>query len=61
MNSKNSFYVLNPGGDLPNTEKRLGAFLETFSSSGIMGKVPSREEIKSALSTKDLFLLIYFF
>lgn len=58
MNSKNSFYVLNPGGDLLNTEKRLAAFLDTFSSNGIMGKVPSKEEIKSALSTRDLFLLV---
>lgn len=53
-------FLLNPGGDLGSTQAAFQPWLEKMQGeagwSGIVGRVPSDEEVKVALSTNDLFL-----
>lgn len=43
-------YILNPAGDLTNTEQRMGPFLEAKGWRGIVGRPPTLEEFASALT-----------
>ena len=43
-------YILNPAGDLANTEQRMGPFLEQRGWSGIVGRPPTLKEFSSALT-----------
>ncbi|KZV64170.1 hypothetical protein PENSPDRAFT_656761 [Peniophora sp. CONT] len=61
VNVANTFYVLNPGGDLTGTEKRFADWLQKMESvgwEGIVGKKPSEQQLVDALGRKDLF--VYF-
>ncbi|KAI1717629.1 peptidase family c50 domain-containing protein [Ditylenchus destructor] len=58
VDSHNSFYILDPSGDLENTQKRLTAFVEKFNWKGMTGKIPSREEVRKALTGHDLFVYL---
>ncbi|ORY92414.1 peptidase family C50-domain-containing protein [Leucosporidium creatinivorum] len=53
-------FLLNPGGDLGSTQTAFEPLLEKMRAdagwSGIVGRVPSDEEVKVALSNNDLFL-----
>jgi separase len=50
-------YILNPGGDLKNTQATFGKALQTLNGwDGIVKRDPTEEEISTILSTKDIFL-----
>ncbi|XP_072927307.1 separin [Hemitrygon akajei] len=53
----NVFYVLNPQGNLPNTEKTFKAWFERKEGwDGVVGRGPSQEQLKSVLCNRDLYL-----
>uniref|UniRef100_A0A914BUT9 separase n=1 Tax=Acrobeloides nanus TaxID=290746 RepID=A0A914BUT9_9BILA len=56
VDARNSYYVLNPGADLEQTQNRLQNTIETLKWNGLVGKPPSIAEFKSALEQNDLFL-----
>jgi len=58
VDGRNSFYVLNPDGDLALTQKRIAQFFDRFHWKGLVGEVPSREQIRLALTENDLFLCV---
>ena len=58
MDARNSYYVLNPGADLEQTQNRLQNTIETLKWNGLVGKPPSIAEFKSALEQNDLFLYV---
>ncbi|KAI0344016.1 hypothetical protein BDW22DRAFT_1114942 [Trametopsis cervina] len=61
INPRETFFVLNPSGDLKNTEGRFINWLQDMKSvgwTGIVGKAPSELQVADALMRKDLF--IYF-
>ncbi|GAA5885666.1 hypothetical protein JCM6882_007518 [Rhodosporidiobolus microsporus] len=53
-------FVLNPGGDLKNTQKTFEPWLEEQKEqagwSGVVARAPLEEEVKAALTQKELFL-----
>jgi separase len=56
VDAKKSFYVLNPGGDLTQTEERLITLMKALQWIGVNGEVPPKEKIREVLATNDLFL-----
>lgn len=53
----NGSYILNPGGDLRNTQTTFEKDLQNLKSwSGIVKREPTEDEFKETLATKDLFL-----
>lgn len=62
--SRTSF-VLNPGGDLKNTQKTFEPWLEERKEqaawTGVVARAPLEEEVKAALTQKELFLYVFFF
>lgn len=38
VDGRNSYYVLNPGGDLDKTQERLSAFMQRFQWRGVVGE-----------------------
>ncbi|GAA5968747.1 hypothetical protein JCM11641_000719 [Rhodosporidiobolus odoratus] len=60
VNSSRASFVLNPGGDLKNTQKVFEPWLEEKRNqagwTGIVGRAPLEEEVKAGLSQKELFL-----
>lgn len=51
-----SFYVLNPSGDLANTQTTFSPWLEKRGWAGTVGRAPLEEELKKALTRNDLFM-----
>ncbi|VVB12005.1 unnamed protein product, partial [Arabis nemorensis] len=51
-----SFYLLNPGGDLTNTQLEFESWFRDQNFEGKAGSVPSTEELTEALKNHDLFL-----
>lgn len=53
-------YILNPGGDLKNTQKSFEPWLDNMGKkmgwSGIVGRAPSDDEVKSSLLNSELVL-----
>ncbi|SCV67820.1 BQ2448_5431 [Microbotryum intermedium] len=52
-------YVVNPGGDLKNTQARFQPWLERKKASGwkgVVGRAPSEEEMKNSLAMQELVL-----
>uniref|UniRef100_A0A1I8AZ04 separase n=1 Tax=Meloidogyne hapla TaxID=6305 RepID=A0A1I8AZ04_MELHA len=58
VDGRNSFYILNPSGDLANTQKRITDFVGQFNWTGLIGEVPTRDQIRLALTESELFLYI---
>ena len=59
VDSSSTSFVLNPSGDLKNTQATFESWLNSMKSkgwSGITGRAPSDLEVKAALSTKEVFL-----
>ncbi|KAL3077054.1 hypothetical protein niasHT_035888 [Heterodera trifolii] len=54
VDGRNSYYVLNPGGDLDKAKERLAAFIKRFYWRGIIGQVPSREQMRAVMNEHDL-------
>ncbi|XP_051996262.1 separin [Xyrauchen texanus] len=59
VNPKQVYYVLNPDGNLPDTEKR---FQEWFTGErawqGVCGTAPDQDKLQEAVTTKDLYIYI---
>ena len=52
-----AYYILNPHGDLKNTEKRFAnMFANERGWSGVIGTPPSNEEFSAALQKKDFYV-----
>ncbi|CAN7071285.1 unnamed protein product [Brassica oleracea var. botrytis] len=51
-----SFYLLNPGGDLSETQGEFESWFRDQNFEGKAGSVPSAEELTEALQNHDLFL-----
>lgn len=61
VDPRNTFYVLNPSGDLKNTEGRFIGWLKDMKSvgwEGIVGRVPSELQFANALTRKDLVMYV---
>uniref|UniRef100_A0A1I7Z0Z1 separase n=1 Tax=Steinernema glaseri TaxID=37863 RepID=A0A1I7Z0Z1_9BILA len=58
VNGRKSYFVLNPGGDLPDTEKRVGSVVESYKFDGITGVVPESAQITAVLNKYDVFFYI---
>lgn len=59
VDSKRTAFLLNPSGDLKNTQATFESWLEAKKDqgwSGVVGRAPSDLEMKAALSTNELFL-----
>lgn len=59
IDPRRTFYVLNPSGDLKPTQKRFQPWLEGMRQAGwtgIIGRVPTEEELVRALTTSDLVM-----
>ena len=57
VDSESGYYVLNPRGDLPATEKRFhGWFEEELGWRGVVGHAPSSTEFSEALQSHDVFV-----
>lgn len=53
-------YLINPGGDLKNTQQTFEPWLREQADkhgwSGVIGRTPLEEEVKQSLTSKELFL-----
>ena len=59
FNPHSTYYILNPHGDLKNTEKRFANFFTNEKGwSGVIGSPPSHEEFTAALRDKDLYVYV---
>ncbi|KIP07348.1 hypothetical protein PHLGIDRAFT_30059 [Phlebiopsis gigantea 11061_1 CR5-6] len=61
VDPRKTYYVLNPSGDLKNTEGRFVNWLQDMASvgwEGVVGRAPSEMQFSNALTRKDL--VIYF-
>ncbi|KAJ3439045.1 separin [Anaeramoeba flamelloides] len=59
LDSDQAYYLLNPSGDLENTQSTFQNWFQSIKKwDGIIGKAPQMDNFKSALLSKDLF--IYF-
>lgn len=59
IDPRRTFYILNPSGDLKPTQKRFQAWLEGMRQAGwagIVGRVPTEEELSRALTNFDLVM-----
>lgn len=58
LDPKLTFYVVNPGQDLPGVQQRLQPILEEFwgTDCGLSGAVPVEQQLKQCLMERDLFL-----
>uniref|UniRef100_A0A1I7Z134 separase n=1 Tax=Steinernema glaseri TaxID=37863 RepID=A0A1I7Z134_9BILA len=56
VKGEKSYYILNPGGDLKESERKLGDIMESYKFDGIRGEAPNKEKIKEVLSRYDVLL-----
>uniref|UniRef100_A0A0N5AFC3 separase n=1 Tax=Syphacia muris TaxID=451379 RepID=A0A0N5AFC3_9BILA len=57
VDGQKTFYVLDPGGDLTDTQNRLSKMLEQYIFwKGIVGQPPKPEELRQYLQNNDFFL-----
>ncbi|VDN05185.1 unnamed protein product [Thelazia callipaeda] len=57
VDGRNSFYVLDPGGDLTDTQMRLSKKLEKFTCwRGTVGIAPKPEELRAFLEKSDIYM-----
>ena len=63
VNLANAAFVLNPGADLRHTSSHFTPLLNDNSEhlgwKGTAGRIPSEEEMRQALSQRDLFLCVW--
>lgn len=61
LDSSNTYYVLNPSGDLEGTERRFSPWLKSMRAigwDGIIGRAPSEQELSHALAKSELFMYV---
>ena len=57
VDPKTAFFILNPQGDLENTEKTfMNVFTHDFEWDGNIGSLPDSETVKVAIRSRDLFV-----
>ncbi|GAA5982183.1 hypothetical protein JCM10908_004771 [Rhodotorula pacifica] len=60
VNPSRTAYILNPGGDLKNTQQTFEPWLKEQSEkhawSGVVARVPMEEEVRTALTSRELVL-----
>lgn len=57
MDPERGYFVLNPRGDLPATEKRFhGWFEEELGWTGVVGQAPTSNQFSEALEDHDVFV-----
>ncbi|XP_041501970.1 separin isoform X2 [Microtus oregoni] len=57
VDPRNTFYVLNPHSNLTSTEERFRArFSSETGWKGVIGEVPSLEQVQAALTQRDLYI-----
>jgi separase len=57
LDTKSTFYVVNPEGDLKKTEELFrGWFTREEGWEGVVGELPPSEVLSTALQEKDLFV-----
>ncbi|KAI9598883.1 peptidase family C50-domain-containing protein [Syncephalis fuscata] len=56
VNGQQTQYLLNPAGDLLNTEAELAPLMKRQKWKGITGRIPMEQELRTSLSTSDIFL-----
>ncbi|XP_027714178.1 separin isoform X1 [Vombatus ursinus] len=57
VNPQSTFYILNPQNNLENTEERFRArFCSEAGWKGLIGEVPSQEQVQAALTEHDLYI-----
>lgn len=57
MDPERGYFVLNPRGDLPATEKRFhGWFEEELGWTGVVGCAPTSNQFSEALEDHDVFV-----
>lgn len=57
LDDKKTFYLLNPGNNLDNTEKYFKeSFLSIMDWNGFVGTAPDGETLKENLETKDIYI-----
>ncbi|XP_065666100.1 uncharacterized protein LOC101239166 isoform X3 [Hydra vulgaris] len=52
----NIYYIVNPSNDLKNTEIKFSEWFKSEGWNGIVGKIPTKDQFKSALEDNDLFI-----
>ncbi|KAI6204905.1 hypothetical protein M3Y94_00731400 [Aphelenchoides besseyi] len=58
VNAESSYYVLNPTGNLANTQARMEKLIERMQWDGVQGQIPSRDELLKALRSRDLYIYL---
>ncbi|TMS39644.1 hypothetical protein L596_006136 [Steinernema carpocapsae] len=58
FNGRKSYFLLNPGNDLPDTEKRIGEALDKYNFDGIKNIIPEHAQIAAVLNKYDVYLYI---
>lgn len=57
LNPTHTYYVVNPSGDLINTERAFGEWFESEEGwNGVIGRRPSIDEFVNGLQTRDTFM-----
>lgn len=57
VNPAQTYYVVNPSGDLKNTQKAFGSwFVKEKGWSGVIGRPPSTDEFVNGLKEHDTFM-----
>lgn len=59
VDPRNTYYVLNPSGDLAATEGRFKGWLQEMHGvgwQGVTGRAPSEQQVLNAMSQSDLFM-----
>jgi len=58
VNARNSYYVLNPTGNLPATQERLQGFVSNMKWQGVAGEIPKKDEVMKALKSQDMYVFL---
>ena len=57
INKDNTFYIVDPGGDLDHTHKKFKPFFEQKKNwKGLVGVAPDEAQFKKALTEHELFM-----
>lgn len=56
VDPRKTFFVLNPSGDLKNTQQRFENYFKEKGWQGITGIAPTAEQFKAGLENYDLFM-----
>uniref|UniRef100_A0A1I7ZXK1 separase n=1 Tax=Steinernema glaseri TaxID=37863 RepID=A0A1I7ZXK1_9BILA len=58
ITGRRTFYILNPGEDLTETEDRIGKAVSTLNFKGVRRSIPTAKELATILATQEMFLYV---